>query len=264
VIVVQTALHEAYPTSQTEHVLPYPYKQPPYPTSVPNDLARSLASQRETFAAFNPRFVPVDFTLPGDGYVPENYGLDALWAAIEDALPLGLRGMLQQTREARRPLRDIYRRAAHPHIISYAVAAGAAAASLPIPMIDIPVVLAIQAKMFHTVASIYGQPMTTGRMAEIGSSMGIGFLTRMAGRELLKVVPGFGSAVSAIYASASTYALGRTMCAYCSYVLEGDVPDAVALRKLYAQEYEDGKRRLAEYVKHLGAAEPGVVDKMQP
>jgi len=252
-IVVQTALHEGYPTSSTRHLQPYPYTETPLPGSVASDLARSLACQRELFDG-DPavRFVPVDFTLPEDGFEPEHYGLDALWEAIEEAIPLGLRAMLA---DRRRPLRDVYFRAAQPHIVSYSVAAGAAA-GVPVPLVDIPLLLAIQAKMFHSIASIYGQQLTSQRMAEIASTLGIGFAARMGGRELFKLIPGVGSAVAALFAAASTYALGCTLCAYFSHVRRGDVPDAAALRKLYETEYEEGRRRLKAYLDHLGRPEP--------
>lgn len=252
-IVVQTTLHEGYPTPEARHVVPYPYGESPYPPSVPHDLARSLISQRAWFADYRARLVPVDFTLPEDGYEPEHYGLEALWAAVEDAVPLGLRAMMQGDRRA---LRDVYFRAAHPHVLGYAVAAGAAA-SLPVPLVDVPLLVAIQAKLFHSVASIYGQQMTAPRMAEIFGTLGIGLAARMGGRGLLKLVPGFGSAVAALFAAASTYALGCTLCAYFSYALEGDVPDADALRKLYEAEYEEGRRRLKAYLGSLaGGQEP--------
>lgn len=246
-IVVQTALHEGYPDHSTRHALPYPYAEFPYPASVSKDLARSLASQRELFAGYRARFVPVDFTLPEDGYEPEHYGLEALWAAIEEAIPIGLQAMLH---DRRRPLRDIFFRAAHPHILSYAAMAGAAA-SLPVPVVDIPLVLGIQAKMFHSLASIYGQQMTPPRMAEIASTLGIGFAARMGGRELFKLLPGVGSAVAALFAAASTYALGCTLCAYFSFARDGDIPDAATLRQLYQQEYEEGRQRLKAYLEHL-------------
>jgi uncharacterized protein (DUF697 family) len=246
-IVVQTALHEGYPSRTTRHALPYPYAEFPYPASVPKDIARSLASQRELMADYQARFVPVDFTLAEDGYEPEHYGLDALWAALEDAVPLGLRAMLH---DQRRPLRDIYFRTAHPHIVSYAAAAGAAA-GMPVPLVDIPLVLAIQAKMFHSIASIYGQQLTPPRFAEIASTLGIGFAARMGGREVFKLIPGVGTAVAALFAAASTYALGCTLCAYFGYVQDGGAADPATLRRLYEQEYEEGRHRLKEYLAHL-------------
>jgi uncharacterized protein (DUF697 family) len=246
-IVVQTALHEGYPDAARHHANPYPYTQPPFPPSAPHDLARSLASQREWFANSQARFVPVDFTLPEDGFEPEHYGLDSLWTAIEDAIPLGLRGMLHERRHS---LRDVYFHTAHPHILSYSAMAGAAA-SVPVPLIDIPLLLAVQAKMFHSVASIYGQHLTPQRMAEIASTLGIGFAARLGGREVFKLIPGIGSAMAALFAAASTYALGCTLCAYFSYVLDGDVPDPAALRKMYEREYEVGRQRLRTYLEHL-------------
>jgi uncharacterized protein (DUF697 family) len=126
-----------------------------------------------------------------------------------------------------------------------------AAASVPVPLIDIPLLLAVQAKMFHSVASIYGQHLTPQRMAEIASTLGIGFAARLGGREVFKLIPGIGSAMAALFAAASTYALGCTLCAYFSYVLDGDVPDPAALRKMYEREYEVGRQRLRTYLEHL-------------
>jgi uncharacterized protein (DUF697 family) len=248
-LVVQTTLHEGYPTPQSRHILPYPYAEEPLPAGVPPDLARSLAAQREWFAGRRAQSVAVDFTLPEDGYEPEHYGLDALWEAIERLVPLGLRAMLEGTQAARRSLRDVYFRTAHPHLLSYAVAAGLVA-SVPVPMIDLPVFVAIQAKLFHTLASIYGQEMSAQRMAEISGTLGVGFLVRLGGRELLKFIPGLGSAVSALFAAASTYALGCTLCAYFSYARDGDIPEPAVFRELYKEQYAEGRRRLREYLDH--------------
>jgi uncharacterized protein (DUF697 family) len=243
-IVVQTALHEGYAEPGTPHLVPYPYEKSPFPASVPAELARSMLKQREWFTAWGARFVPLDFTLPEDGYEPEHYGLDALWASIEEAVPLGLKAMLG---EHRKPFRDAYFQTAQPHVVSYAVIAGGAA-GLPIPLVDLPLLIAIQAKMFHSIASIYGQELSAGRMGEIASTLGIGFAARMGGRELLKLIPGFGSTVAALFAAASTYALGCTLCAYFSIIRQGDVPDSAMLRRLYEEEFEEGRRRLKSYL----------------
>ena len=251
-IVVQTSPHEGYADGQARYVLPYPYTDPPFAPEVPQDLARSLASQREWFARYKARFVPVDFTLPEDDFEPEHYGLDALWAAIEEAVPVGLRGML---RENRGPLRDVYFQTAHPHLMAYSVLAGTAA-GIPVPLVDIPLIGLVQAKMFHSIASIYGQPMSPQRIAEISGTLGIGFAARMGGRELFKLVPGFGSAVAALFAAASTYALGCTLCAYFSFVLDGDVPKPDVLRNLYREQYEEGRRRLGAYLGRVAHGRP--------
>lgn len=249
VLVVQTTLHDGYRSRDEQHIVPYPYFETPLPPHVPQDLARSLLTQRLMFqeAGIEARFVPVDFTLPEDGFNVVNYGLEQLWDAIEELLPLGLRAMFNQHERARKELRDARFRAAHPHVLSYAVAAGAAA-SVPMPLVDMPLVLGVQGKMFHTIASIYDEDFDRQQIGEILSSLGLGFLGRLGGRELLKVIPGYGSAVSALYAAASTYALGLTMCAYFSLKSRGSLPDKEEFRQIYEQNFQEGRQRLREYL----------------
>jgi len=259
VIVLQTSLHEGYPRRDSQHVMPYPFPADtttPIPASVPEDLARSLARQRQLFQgplyrSSPAQFVPVDFTLPEDGFEPVDYGLEACWRAIEQALPQGFRGMIEQFREGRQDLRDMHLRLAHPHIISYALAAGAAAA-VPVPLVDVPLVIALQAKMVHTIASIYNQELTKQRLAEIASGMGVGFAGRLGLRELAKFIPWVGSALAAGYSAASTYALGRTLCSYFSHVLAGDVPSQERFRELFDEEFKQARGRLGEYLKQYG------------
>ncbi|MEM7016459.1 MAG: GTPase [Pseudomonadota bacterium] len=245
IIVLQTTLHEGYPTREMEHIEPYPYAESPLPASVPKDLTRSLIAQRELFKDLNAHFVPVDFTLPEDEYSPENYGLEALWTAIETALPLGLRSVMQDSLK-QQEYYDVYSNTAHPHIIAYAGLA-ASAAALPVPMVGTPLVLSIQGKMLQTIASIYDQPMDRKRLTEIVSALGLGFLLNMGGRELTKFVPVFGSAVASAYTGAVTYALGRTLCVYFS--LRGETPDKALFEKIYQEELEKGKALLQEYFK---------------
>lgn len=246
-IVAQTCLHEAYPPGQG-HVLPYPWNASTEPPPAEGDLARTLAAQRQQLGWLEATFVPLDFTLPEDGLAPEFYGLEALWSALEVALPRGLRAMLADQAGVRETLRDVYFQRAHAHVMSYAAAAGLAA-GIPVPLVDVPLVLGVQAKMFHTLASLYGQELSPARFAEVAGTLGMGFLARLGGRELLKFIPGFGSTVAALYAAASTYALGRTLCAYFSYARAGDLPDPEVLRQLYAEQFEAGRRRLATLLK---------------
>jgi uncharacterized protein (DUF697 family) len=252
VLVLQTSLHEGYPRRDSPHLLPYPFAGGAIPNETPEDLARSLRRQREwftggVFSSAPVEFVPVDLTLPEDGFTPHDYGLEALWGSIERLLPHGFRGMLEQFRDGREGFRDIYFRTAHPHVISYALAAGAAGA-VPVPLVDIPVVLGIQAKMTHTIASIYNIELTRQRMAEIGGAIGIGFAGKLGVRGLVKLAPGVGSAMAAAYSAATTYALGRTLCVYFSHVLKGDVPTQAQFQKLYEQEFERARTRFKEYL----------------
>lgn len=250
VLVVQTTLHEGYPTREQQHVEPYHYLQQPLPASIPVNLVRSLISQREMFsnADIEAKFVPVDFTLPEDGYENVDYGIEALWDAVEDLLPLGLRSMLQHNTQTRRNLRDAHLRTAQPHILSYAVMAGAAA-TFPFPMVDVPLVLAVQAKMFHAIASIYHQELNRKQIAEVLSTLGLSYVGRLGARELLKFIPGYGSAIAAAYASASTYAIGLTLCVYFSEIRDGNLPDKAEFQKIYETHFLEGHKRLNTYRK---------------
>ena len=249
VIVCQTTLHEGY-ASQTEHTIPYPYGQEPLPEAVPHELARSLAAQRQWFADEPVRFVPLDFTYADHGqrvYQPADYGLDALWDAIEAAVPLGLREMVRTNIEVRRRLHDTYFDTAHPHILVYAGAAGGAGV-IPLPYIDVPVVLTIQAKLFQTIGAIYGQPMNVQQMATIASGLGIGYLARFGIRELAKLIPipGVGSAISGAFAAASTYGLGVALCEYFGHVRDGIVPDAKMFRGWYQEAFAAARQRFRQ------------------
>jgi len=249
VIVIQTCLHEGYPADAMQHADPYPFDKPFQDSAVPADLTRSLLAQREWFRSENTFFVPVDFTNEDDGLPPADYGLNALWKTIETAMPLGLQEMLRQTPEARKMLRDERYRRAQPIITKYMLAAGGAGA-VPVPIVDVPLVLSIQAKMFHELANLYGQPMNAQRMAEISSALGLSYLGRLGVRGLLKFIPfaPIGSTVSAIYAGASTYALGNALCVYLTRVCDGDIPDAAALRELYSEEFARARHWLGRRV----------------
>jgi uncharacterized protein (DUF697 family) len=102
--------------------------------------------------------------------------------------------------------------------------------------------------MLHTIADIYHQPMDIQRMAEIAGALGVGFFTRLGLRELLKLapVPGLGPGVSALYAAASTYALGMALAEYFSRIRGGAKLDTAVIRSLYASEFKHGQLWIAE------------------
>lgn len=249
ILVVQTSLHEGYPSRDMQHVEPYPYGSEPWPAVVPPDVARSLRAQRELFErrGLPARFVAVDFTLQEDGYIPVSYGREQLLAAIEEVLPLGLRVLLQRMESVRQDFRDLHFSKAQPHVLWHALAAGIAA-GIPVPLVDLPLVVAVQVKMFHAIASVYRQPLSRDRIGEILGTLGLGILSRWGGRELLKAIPGVGIAASAVYTAATTYALGETLCVYFSRVREGAIPQGEELRNLYEGFFKEGQTLMRKYL----------------
>jgi uncharacterized protein (DUF697 family) len=240
-IVVQTTLHEGYPQGM-RHIEPYPFVSTPLPSTVPHALAQALLHQREWFRHLPAQFVAVDFTLEEDGYLPILYGVDALWDAIATAMPHTFVGLLRNSSHYNAIL-DFHADEAHPHILGYAllnVGMGA------VPVAGLPMVLGVQAKLFHSIASIYELPMTRRLYAEftalIGSGVGIGLL----GRELLKLIPVYGWMVAGVYSGAVTYALGRAFCLYLHGVKRGALPDQAALQKFYQQAFGEARHILRQ------------------
>ena len=246
-IVAQTTLHEGYPTRTMTHVMPYPFAAGQVGHAVASDLRCALLKQRELFTGMNAHFVPIDFTLPDDGYEPADYGIDALWTAIETALPLGLREMLDVSR-----INDVYSKSAHSHIVGYAMVAGCAAA-IPLPLAGLSTVVILQGKMFHSIASVYGLPLTRQSISEIVSAIGLGVLSGMGGRELLKLVPYYGQTIAAgmagLYTAAVSYALGKTLCFYFAQTKQGKALSTEALNTMFKQEFMRGGELLRDAIK---------------
>lgn len=240
VIIVQTTLHEGYANTNTEHILPYPYQHTPFPPQVPHALAQVLLHQRDWFKGLPAHFVPVDFTLPEDGFEPADYGLTALWDTIEAVLPAGVIGLLRGT-EQHKELLDFHAQQARPHLIGYAVVNVGMGA---IPLAGLPLVLAVQAKLFHSIASIYGLQLTSRLYAEFTTLMGTGIGIGLLGRELLKLVPGYGWAVAGAYSGATTYALGQAFCMYLYSVKRGALPDHASLKQVYNEGFIQARQFL--------------------
>ena len=255
VLVVQTCLHEGYGSNDRQHDIPYPYNEIPLPPQIPSNLTRSLLKQRETLKeeGIDATYVPVDLTLPEDGYVPSDYGVQALWAAIEQLVPLGLRGMMTELDDARKHLRDLHFRTALPHVLSYSAAAGAAAG---VPFVNVPLVMGIQAKMCHTIASIYHQELNSQRLGEILSALGLGYLGRLGGRGLIGSIPVIGTTVNALYSGATTYALGVTLCFYFARIQQGNVPNRAEFQRIYADRLAEGQSKLKDYFEKLRQPKP--------
>lgn len=251
VLIVQTCLHQCY-GPDWQHPQPYPFQDI---SSLPqDDLTRVLNSQRERLGhlpgSAGVWWVAVDFTLPEDGFTDPRYGLDTLWQAIEEASAFGLRALL----EADPAIQDAYSRAAHPHILSYSLAAAGMGA---LPVVDMAGVPAIQLKLFHTLASIYGMPWdkrtTTEFFGLLGAGISIGYGLQMAGRNLVKLVPVWGQTAGAVWGATSsaamTFALGKAAGYYLARKRKGLAVDDQKLRQVFTDALRKG-REVASHQAH--------------
>ncbi|SDY63603.1 YcjF family protein [Nitrosomonas sp. Nm58] len=249
-LMVQTGLHELYP-ADSKHILPWPYGDEPLPNTLPVELRRALLAQRaaaEKLPGATPvRWVAVDLTVPEDGFEPPNYGLEALWQAIEFMLPLGLQHQLTSEKE----VRDLYERTAHQHIVGYSLTAAGVGA---LPVVDLVAVSTVQAKLLHGLAVLYGQRWDKRAITEFLALVGVGiassYLARMVGRAVTKVIPVLGQTIGAAWGAsasgATTYALGKAAVYFFTRRKEGLNVDPDTLRRIYVEALESGASLLKE------------------
>ncbi len=250
-IIVQTCLHEAYDLPDQPHPLPYPYAHADWAQQVPADLARLIQAQRSVLSSLpgpGPvRWVPIDFTLPEDAFEPADYGLEALWHALEESAVAGLRARIL----ADPAVRDLFQRTAHPQVVGYSLATAALGA---LPLMDLAAVPAIQARLLQVLATIHGVPWTRRSTAEflalLGTGVAMGYGARMAGRSLAKLIPGWGQTAGAAWAAASsgatTYALGKSACLYLQARRSGLSIDPEPLRKEFSRALRQGRNLISE------------------
>ncbi|MDR4516368.1 MAG: GTP-binding DUF697 domain-containing protein [Nitrosomonas sp.] len=243
-LIVQTGLHECYPVGG-QHIDPWPYDQTPLPDAAPADLKRALFAQRDAAADIPGhapvRWVAVDLTLPEDGFEPPEYGLEALWQAIEALSSLGLENLLTRG-EA---VHDLYERTAHQHIVGYATTAAGLGA---LPVVDLVAVSAVQAKLLHSLATLYGQTWDKRTISEflglMGAGVATGYVARILGRAVAKVIPVLGQTVGAIWGAsasgATTYALGKAAVYFFVRHRNNLSVDSETIRRIYAEELERG------------------------
>jgi uncharacterized protein (DUF697 family) len=212
VVIAQTALHEGYPAGMTH---------PPYPAAanlvsavMPRDLARALTHQRSLFALLPGRaaasFVPIDFTRAGDGYAPVDYGREALIDALIAAAPAAVAVALTELVRAGEDTAG----KVNPHILGFALAAGASDA---VPVAGLVAVPVVQAAMLQQLARLCGARWDRQAYAEFAVALGAGTLVRTASsfgvRQLVKLIPVYGQTAGAAAAAAAsfaaTYALGK-------------------------------------------------------
>jgi uncharacterized protein (DUF697 family)/predicted GTPase len=231
IILAVTCLHEAYP--QQQHPVPYPYDRPD--AKATEAVQRSLDRHRSELAGLYDKLVPIDLTPPDEGFTEPNYGGPQLIQALVDALPEAYRQSLLTLERMTHSLQEHYARKAVPYIMGYSSLA-ATAGAFPIPWVDLLALPGIQTQMIHHLARLYGQPLDGKRFLELASTLGLGMLVRQAIREVTKFIPFVGSAMGAMLAGSSTFALGKAFCFYYSAVLEGHVPQAAVLKKYYHEQ----------------------------
>ena len=102
----------------------------------------------------------------------------------------------------------------------------------PIPLADFPILTAVQVLMVASIMRVSGREITRKAITEflgaLGMNIGAGLVFREGARAAIKVLPGFGNAISGAIAGGATYALGRAATAY--FIDETPLPE---VRRLF-------------------------------
>ena len=107
-----------------------------------------------------------------------------------------------------------YRRQLSYRVIGSAAGLNAIIAAEPIPMLDIPVLLASQVRLVLRIAAIYGESLSVRHARELLTTIAGGVALRYLAAQLGKFVPGPGWLVGAAVTGLGTWAIGRVAMVY--------------------------------------------------
>ncbi|NES95143.1 MAG: hypothetical protein F6K32_07895 [Desertifilum sp. SIO1I2] len=230
-----TCLHEVYPAAQNDH--------PAYPLEV-EAVNRAFAAIQETFKGLCDRAVLIDFTLEEDGYTPVFYGLEAFRDALAELLPEAESRAIYQLLEGGvgEQLGNLYRDVGRRYILAFSIMA-ATLAAVPLPFATMPVLTALQVSLVGVLGKLYGQTLTPSQAGGVASAIAGGFVAQAVGRELVKFIPGLGSAIAASWAAAYTWALGEGALVYFGDLMGGKKPDPQKIQAVMKEAFQTAKER---------------------
>jgi GTP-binding protein EngB required for normal cell division len=229
-----TCLHECYPASLNNH-----------PTSLADfpEIERAYQAILSNFQGLYDKSVLIDFTLEEDGYDPLFYGLEYLRNSLTELLPQAeAKAIYQLLNDVnQRDIGILYRDVARRYILTFSIVAGATEA-VGLPFASMPLLTALQISMVTLLGKLYGQTLTLSQAGGIVSTIAGGFLAQAIGRELIKFIPGFGSAISASWAAAYTWALGEASCVYFGDLIGGKKPDPAKIQSVMRDAFTSFKK----------------------
>jgi small GTP-binding protein len=135
-----------------------------------------------------------------------------------------------------------YRRRAANKVVRSASVFNAVVGAEPVPGLDIPFLLAVQARMVLRIAAIFGEPMNLQHARELIATIVGGVALRYLAEEGAKLVPGPGWVIAAAVAAAGTWAIGQVAILYFE---QGKKLSAEQMQSLY-QRFVKQRRRRAE------------------
>ncbi|QDZ38929.1 hypothetical protein FRE64_02615 [Euhalothece natronophila Z-M001] len=235
ILLTVTCLHEVYPPEIENH--------PDYPPSFPT-IERPFEKIKETFSGLYDRAVLIDFTLEEDGYTPVFYGIEALRDGLGELLPEAEAKAMYELLDTSMgdQLGSLYRDVGRRYILAFSIIAGTVAA-VPLPFATMPVLTTLQVSLVGILGKLYGQPLSFSQAGGVVSAIAGGFFAQLVGRELIKFIPGLGSAIAASWAAAYTWALGEGACVYFGDLMGGKKPDPEKIQGVMQEAFAEAKER---------------------
>lgn len=106
------------------------------------------------------------------------------------------------------------RRSAAQRVVRQSAVLNTVVGAEPVPFLDIPVLLTMQARMILRIAAIYGEPFTSHHAKELISTIAGGLAFRYLAQQGAKLVPVGGWAVAGGIAALGTWAMGNVAIEY--------------------------------------------------
>lgn len=233
-----TCLHELYPPEVEDH--------PDYPPDF-EEVQRAFVALQESFREICDGVVMLDFTLEEDEFTPVFYGIEALRDALADLLPEAEARTIYELLDdgAGQQLGNLYRDVGRRYILAFSIIA-ATLAAVPLPFATMPVLTALQVSLVGVLGQLYGQTLNPSQAGGVVSAIAGGFLAQAVGRELVKFIPGLGSAIAASWAAAYTWALGEGACVYFGDLMGGKKPDPKKIQAAMNEAFAEAKQRFKD------------------
>jgi uncharacterized protein (DUF697 family) len=258
VLLTLTCLHDAYDHDEDnlQHPTPDPFdtlthadfrqptlsqsQQQHFDTAHAPDFTRLLMEKFKKFEGLFDYWTAIDLTKPDEGFDQTEFGGQRLKSAIIELLPEAYRQAIVQIDDLNQLLTEAQKSRAAPVIMAHSLLA-ASAAVVPVPWVDIPLVLGIQSRLAYKLAEMNGQKLDTQTISTVSASLGGRVAMRMGIRGTLKFIPWVGSAVNSAATFAITYASGWAWNWYFMKISQGHIPTADELKEVYAQQLTRGE-----------------------
>jgi uncharacterized protein (DUF697 family)/uncharacterized tellurite resistance protein B-like protein len=162
------------------------------------------------------------------------------------------------------PIEDPAKRAKeiHQDVLKYSLLS-AVLGAFPIPGVAIATdlaIVAVQVKMVRDIGQYHGHKVDKESAKSLLYGLGLGTGARIAVNNIVKLVPGWGSAFAAVTSFAATFAVGKVM---TKYFADGKKADLASLKKDFKEAQKEGKAAYAEHKGEVDALEAAQRAKLE-